>query len=185
MSATMSDATLLEKIARLETKLAALKADRERWRSPVASFCRELRQGVARARRRGDRSLPVTVSVPAYRALVIAERLEATEGRMVASAKFDAQLRNILAVVEDGMRDALLRYNYAATDLEILLQQFIGRPAMTMQEVREQRSLQESRPSSGPQPFIRKSNRYEPTDSLLKSLRSNRVGFPREPGEEG
>lgn len=156
----------------------------------IDGLIRELRMSAARAKRTKDASgrfdtTSITITLPAHTALIVADRLETTQDRMKATSKFRSEMREASDIAEDAMKDTALRFSYAVTDLEILLMEFIGRPAMTMQEVREQRQITEARPSPGPQSFIRKKPPVQASDELLRSLRFNRIGNPREPGEDG
>lgn len=158
--------------------------------SPIDQLIRDLRMSVARAKRVKDKTgkfdaTTVTITMPAYRALVVANRLELTQDRMKAAAKAKTEMREVSEIAEDAMKDNTLRFNYAVTDLEALLMEFIGRPPMTMQEVREQRQITEAIPSPGPQPFIRKGPTLRASDELRRTLRTNRIGNPRDPGEDG
>lgn len=156
----------------------------------IESLVRELRMSVARAKRTKDKTgrystTTVTITLPAHIALVVADRLEMTSDRVVANVKFEGEMRGITEIAENALKDNALRFTYAIHDLEYLLMEFIGRPPMTMQEVREQRQISEARPSPGPQPFIRKKPPLSVSNELLSSIRSSRIGNPREPGQEG
>jgi hypothetical protein len=156
----------------------------------IAELIRELRIGAARAKRTKDRSgkydtTMVYMAIPAHIALMAADRLDMTESRVASEARDRAKLRDLASVAEDAMRDTVLRFTYAVTDLEFLLMDVIGRQPMTMQEVREQRQIMESKPSPGPQPFIRKRPSIPISEELKRSIRQGRIGNPREPGEEG
>lgn len=158
--------------------------------SPINNLVRELRMSVARAKRVKDKTgrfgaTTVTVTLPAHVALVVANRLELSEDRLKMEARQNGQMREVTAFADEALKDNALRFQYAISDLELLLMEFIGRPPMTMQEVREQRSIYESRPSPGPQPFIRKKPQVRASDELMKSIRERRIGNPREPGEDG
>lgn len=156
-------------------------------RSPINQLIRDLRMSAARAKhtpgsRYDDRT--VTITIPAHIALMVARRLETAEDRTLATRKLQSEMREASDIAEDAMRDTALRFSYAVTDLELLLMEFIGRPAMTMQEVREQRQITEARPSPGPQPFIRKKPPVAVSHELKKSIRSGKIGDPREPGQD-
>lgn len=138
----------------------------------------------ARARRTGNRE-KVTFQLYPHAALVIAGRLEQTEYGMQRFLKMDREVREIAGSADDAMKDHVLRFNYAAMDLEMLLMQFIGRPPMTMQEVREQQVAIAPRNPKGPQPFLRKQPAKPPSAELLNSIRSGKIGDPREPGQDG
>jgi hypothetical protein len=159
-------------------------------RSAISGLVRDLRTAVARAKRNKDETgrydtTTITITLPAHIALMAANRLELTEDRVKQDAKAAVAMRDVTAIAEDAMKDNALRFNYAVTDLEILLMEFIGRPMMTMQEVREQRQIAESIPSPGPQPFVRRSPTIKASNELTRSLRGGRIGYPREPGEDG
>lgn len=158
--------------------------------SIITDLVRELRMAAAKAKRTRDRTgrydtTTVYFAMPAHVARMVADRLELTEDRVKSSARARADMREISDVAEDTMKDMALRFSYAVTDLELLLMDFIGRPPMTMQEVREQRQISEARPSPGPQPFIRKKQPIQVSDELRRTIRNNRLGNPREPGEDG
>lgn len=141
---------------------------------------------VARARRiRNGRYDATTVSVtmPAHIALIVADRIEMTQDRQAANARFQSEMREIIEISEDAMKDSNLRFQYAMTDLELFLMEAIGRQPMTVQEVREQRQITEARTS--PQPFVRKKPPVQISNELSRSIRERRIGNPREPGEDG
>lgn len=159
--------------------------------SSIDKLIRELRMAVARARRnpvrdkRGNNATTVTITMPAHIGSMVANRLEMTQDRLVANAKFKCDMQNLVDVSEDALADNNLRFHYAMTDLELLLERYMGRQPMTLQEVREQRQITEARPSPGPQPFIRKKPGIQVSNELKNSIRERRIGNPREPGEEG
>lgn len=167
--------------------------------SSIGDLILELRKAAYRAKRTRDRTgrfdtTTVYFAVPAHIALVVANRLEQTEDRVVGAAKARVEMHQIadiareaVELAEESMKDNNLRFHYAMTDLELFLESAIGRPPMTMQEVREQRSIQEARPaqSHGPQPFIRKKPAIQASPELTRSIRERRIGNPREPGEDG
>lgn len=150
-------------------------------RSAISQLIRDLRMAAAKAKR--DRE-SVTITMAPHVAIMAARRLETTEDRTLATAKLRSEMREASEIASEAMKDTALRFSYAVTDLEILLMDSIGRPVMTMQEVREQRQMTEARPSPGPQPFIRKKPAIKASDELTRSLRSGRIGNPREPGED-
>jgi hypothetical protein len=163
----------------------------------ISNIIRELRMAAAKAKRTLDRTgqfdtTTVYFAIPAHVALMVANRLEQTEDRMVGAAKARSEMKEIAGIAreavdlaEETMKDINLRFHYAMTDLELFLETAVGRPPMTMQEVREQRQIMEARPSPGPQPFIRKKPPMQASNELLRSIRERRIGNPREPGEDG
>jgi hypothetical protein len=159
-------------------------------RSAIERLVRDIRMAVARAKRVTDKTgrydaTTVTITMPRHVASIAADRLEMTQDRLIANAKFRGEMCEIAEIAEDAMRDSALRFNYAISDLEMLLMEFIGRPMMTMQEVREQRQITEMQPSPGPQPFIRKKPAIKASNELTRSIRTGKIGDPRNPGEEG
>lgn len=158
----------------------------------IDDVIRELRVAAYRAKRTKDHSgrfetTTVYFALPVHLALIVANRLEMTQDRLIASARFRSEVREIVDIAEDAMKDNNLRFHYAMTDLELFLSEAIGRQPMTMQEVREQRQIQEARPaqSHGPQPFNRKKPAIQASPELSRSIRQSRIGNPREPGEDG
>lgn len=160
----------------------------------IDDLIRELRRAAYKAKRtsRQARGSParfdtttVYFAMPAHIALVVADRLEVTEDRKAATLKLRSEMREAAEIAEDAMKDTALRFSYAMTDLELFLMERTGRPPMTMQEVREQRQITEARPSPGPQPFVRRQAPIKTSDELKRTLRYNRIGNPREPGEDG
>lgn len=159
-------------------------------RSSIEELIRGLRMGAAKAKRTKDRTgrfdtTTVYMAIPAYVALIAADRLETTVDRKTAFSKMRGEMREAAEIAEDAMKDTALRFSYAMTDLELLLMEHIGRPPMTMQEVREQRQITEARPSPGPQPFVRKRPPVQTSDEFKRILRSGKIGDPREPGQDG
>lgn len=157
--------------------------------SAIGDLIRELRMAAARAKRTKDKTgtmdtTMVYFAMSAHLARIAANRLEQTEDRVIVAAKARVDMKELAEIAEESMKDNALRFHYAMTDLELVLEQFNGRPPMTMQEVREERQIQEARPSPGPQPFVRKPPSTPISDELRRTLRTNRIGNPREPGEE-
>lgn len=83
------------------------------------------------------------------------------------------------AVAEQTMKDEALRFSCAVADLELLLENFIGRPSMTMAEVREA--------AERPYPMRERAARggMQVSSELARTVRTGRIGDPREPGQEG
>lgn len=157
---------------------------------PITQLIRQLRMAAYSAKRTKDRTgrfdtTTVYFALPAHVALTVAAHLERTQDRLIANAKLRAEMKDAADIAEEAMKDTALRFSYAVTDLELMLMEQTGRQPMTMQEVREQRQITEARPSPGPQPFIRKKPPIKVSDELRHTIRTNRLGRPREPGEEG
>lgn len=132
---------------------------------------------------------PVRLNISDHAAHTIADALEHWMNHQMplyrVQAAIEENIINSAAVADEMMKDELQRFQMVVTDLELLLLQFIGRPPMTMGEVRRQRSQLEARPSSGPQPFVRKKPSVQISEELRRSIATGRIGDPREPGEEG
>lgn len=132
---------------------------------------------------------PVRLHLPDRDAHAIADALEHWMDHEMPLYRAQVAIQeNIIRasqVADEMMRDELQRFAMAVTDLELLLMQFIGRPPMTMEEVRRQRTQMEARPSSGPQPFRRSKPTIQISEELRRSVRSGSIGDPRKPGEEG
>lgn len=97
---------------------------------------------------------------------------------LISSAPY--RITDAAAIAEQTMKDEALRFTCAVTDLELLLENFIGRPPMTMAEVREASqkrdyAMRDRHPRTG----------MQVSSELAKSIRSGRIGDPREPGQEG
>lgn len=156
----------------------------------IRDLIRELRKAAYRAKRTRDRTgrfdtTTVYFALPAHVALIVANRLEQTEDRILAAAKARTDMQQVADIAEESLKDTVLRFEYAAFELENLLADFFGRQPMTRQEIRDQRTISEVRPSPGPQPFVRTPAGIQASPSLRQSIRNMRIGNPREPGEEG
>lgn len=131
-----------------------------------------------------NRSTPdVIIAMPPHVALLLSSRLEMTEDRMAHRLALGRDVEDLVEKTSECMQEQYMRFAQATCDLELLLMEFIGRPPMTMEEVREQQKALEPG-GAGPQPFIR-GKRLEISHELLKSIRGNKIGNPRNPGEDG
>lgn len=130
---------------------------------------------------------PEPVRVPDQYAHTIADALEHWMDHKMplyrAQVAIEENIVKAAAVADEMMRDELQRFQMVVADLETLMEHFVGRPPMTMEEVHRSRSQHEQRPA---QPF-RRSQRgtFQVSAELRKSIQSGNIGDPREPGQEG
>lgn len=85
-------------------------------------------------------------------------------------------------LADETMRDEATRFALAVADLELTLEHFVGRRPATFEEIREARSRMASGPRNDRKPA---STPVPISDELARSIRTGRVGDPREPGSEG
>lgn len=137
---------------------------------PFVELVESIRGAIYRAHHDG---LPVFVALDTFRAGIVADAIEYYVKRIEAMAG----LNPVADVADQMMQDVHTRALLAVTDLELLLENFVGRPLATIEQIR---AAQTAPVLTSP-----RGKSYPMSDSLRRSIRDGKIGDPREPGSEG